>query len=125
MTYKLFWIACAGALGSISRYLLTIGVQRVAGPGFPWGTTTVNIMGCFLFGLVSVIAVSRWEIGPDIKLIILAGFMGAFTTFSTFVAETGLLIENAAIFRAMGNLSVQVVGGMVAFFVGQMLGRLI
>ncbi len=125
ISYKLFWIACAGALGSISRYLLTIGVQRAAGPGFPWGTSTVNLVGCLLFGLISVIALERWHIPPDIKLIILAGFMGAFTTFSTFIAETGLLLETAEILRAMGNLSLQVFGGMIAFFIGQMLGRLI
>ncbi|VFQ42711.1 fluoride efflux transporter FluC [Desulfoluna butyratoxydans] len=122
---KLLCIAAAGSLGTLSRYGLAGLVQRLAGGGFPWGTATVNIIGCFLFGLIWTLGADRMAIGAETRTIILTGFMGAFTTFSTFISETGQLAVGAQWWVAMGNIVLQVGAGLALFAAGAALARLI
>jgi fluoride exporter len=123
VVYKLMLLAAAGAVGTLARYGLGGLVQRVAGDGFPWGTLAVNVGGCFLFGLVWMLAEERSLIGPEARIIILIGFMGAFTTFSTFAYETGAMIEDGQYLRACGNMAVQNGLGLAAMFMGFFVGR--
>ncbi|WP_300667295.1 CrcB family protein [Desulfoluna sp.] len=120
---KLLCIAGAGALGTLSRYGLAGFVQRLAGSGFPWGTATVNAIGCFLFGLVWTLGAERMAISAEARTILLTGFMGAFTTFSTFISETGQLAGGAQWWMALGNVTLQVTAGLALFFVGASLAR--
>lgn len=125
MFEKLIWIGLAGAVGSLARYGLAGIVQSAVGKSFPWGTMSVNLLGCLLFGLVWGLAVeSRVTISAEVRLILLVGFMGAFTTFSTFSFETARLLEDSQWLAALGNLTLQNVGGLVAMFAGLALGRL-
>lgn len=125
MFQKLVLIALAGAMGSLARYGLGGVVQNALGKSFPWGTVTVNLLGCLLFGLVWGLAVeSRLTISAETRMILLVGFMGAFTTFSTFSFETVKLLEDSEWLLALGNLALQNIGGLVAMFVGLALGRL-
>jgi fluoride exporter len=121
--YKLTFLALAGAAGTLARYGLGGLVQRVAGESFPWGTLAINATGCFLFGLVWTLADERSILGPDVRIILLIGFMGAFTTFSTFAYETGALLQDKEYLMACGNLVAQNALGVAGLFLGIVAGR--
>jgi fluoride exporter len=121
---KLLWIGLAGALGTTARYLLGGMVQRLGGAAFPWGTLVVNMLGSFLFGVIWSLAEGRLLISVETRIIILAGFMGAFTTFSTFMFETGALLREAQWGLAALNLLGQNIMGLVCLFLGLAAGRL-
>ena len=125
MLQKLLLIALGGALGTLSRYGLTSATQQWLGPGFPWGTAVVNVIGCFLFGALYAFAIGRWGLGADARTVIFVGFIGAFTTFSTFVSETGQFLSNSEMLMGMGNVVFQVVAGIGVFFLGLAVGRTI
>lgn len=125
MLQKMLLIALAGALGTLARYGLGGAVQRFSGEGLPWGTLLVNVLGCFLFGLVWTLAEERLVISSDTRVIMLGGFMGAFTTFSTFIFETGSMVRDLHLVMATGNVLVQTLVGLVFLFAGIMVGRVL
>lgn len=125
MLWKLGLIALCGALGTLARFGLQGLVQRLCGEAFPWGTFVVNIVGCFLFGIVWMLAEERLLISGQTRLIILTGFMGAFTTFSTFAFETGQQLRESQWLYAAGNTAGQVIVGILCLFLGMALGRLV
>lgn len=116
-------IAVAGALGALARWGLSGVVQRGAGDAFPWGTFAVNVVGCFLFGLVWTAATERDLFSPAARTILLTGFLGAFTTFSTFAFETDRLLIEGRPVAALANVAGHVVLGLVAVGVGFWAGR--
>ena len=120
---KLAWLAVLGAAGTLARYGLGGFVQRLHGGAFPWGTLAVNALGCFLFGLVWTLAEERLVISGETRTIVLLGFMGAFTTFSTFAFETGAMLRDTEWLLAAGNLLAQNGLGLGFFFLGAALGR--
>ncbi|MEN6505323.1 MAG: CrcB family protein [Planctomycetaceae bacterium] len=127
---KLMWLALAGAAGTLARYGLGGLVQRwapsEAGSAiFPWGTLAVNVLGCFLFGLVWSLGTERMAISAELRTIILIGFMGAFTTFSSFAGETSRLMAEGQWLYAGGNILLQNITGIAAMFVGYAAGRAI
>ncbi|EFL51934.1 Camphor resistance CrcB protein [Solidesulfovibrio fructosivorans JJ]] len=124
MLEKLGLIALAGAAGTLARYWISGFVYGLAGRQFPWGTATANILGCFLFGLIWQLGEGRMLIRTETRAIILTGFMGAFTTFSTFIFESGGLIEDGRYLTALANVGFQTVLGFAALFGGLMLGRM-
>jgi len=122
---KLLWLALAGAAGTLARYGLGGVVYRWLGSSFPWGTAAVNILGCLLFGIVWAAAGERAAISPEMRTIILVGFMGAFTTFSTFISESTQLFSASEFFLGMGNIVFQVVIALSVFYLGLAIGRTI
>lgn len=116
-------IALAGAFGTAARFCLFGLVQHFAGPQFPWGTWVVNLIGSMLFGFVWTLADDRILVGDEKRLIILAGFMGAFTTFSTLAFETIRLLQEAKYFLAGIHLVGQNVFGVACMIMGMALGR--
>ena len=125
MLEKLGLIALAGATGTLARYWLSGLVYDLIGRDFPWGTAAVNILGCFLFGFVWELGEARMLIRAETRTIILTGFMGAFTTFSTFIFESGGLLEDGRYLPALANVGFQTVLGFAALFGGLMLGRML
>ena len=123
LAVKIAALALAGACGTLSRYFLASWVQNLAGPDFPWSTWGVNILGCFLFGLVWMLCEERAYFSTEIRFIILVGFMGAFTTFSTYVFETIQLGRDAEWFRLAANLAGQNILGFAGLLAGMALGR--
>lgn len=121
---KLLLIGLAGALGALARYSLGGLVQRFTGATFPWGTFFVNIIGAFLFGLIWSLVEQRLVISVEARVIILSGFLGAFTTFSSFMFETSSLIGEAQWGLALLNVGGQIVLGLAAMFLGLAAGRL-
>lgn len=123
MFQKLIWIGIAGALGALARYGFGGWVQKHSGGSFPWGTCAVNILGCFLFGLIWSLAEERALISSHVRIIALVGFMGAFTTFSTFVFETGEFLRDSQWLFAVANVALQNIVGIVCLFLGLAAGR--
>jgi len=122
--HKLAFVMLLGAVGTLARYALSMGVARVGTSGFPWGTLVVNLGGCFLFGLVLTLGRERGVLSLEWTQILLVGFMGAFTTFSSFVNDTAALALSDQMGGAALNVVVQNVGGIACFFAGAALARL-
>lgn len=120
---RILGIAAAGAAGSLARYWLSALVQRWMASPFPWGTFAVNILGSFLFGLVWTLAEERLVISTETRIIILTGFMGAFTTFSTFAFETQVFLRDSQWLLMLGNIAAQIVVGLIAVFLGITAGK--
>ncbi len=125
MGYKLIGLALAGACGALARYGLAGLFQRAQQMGFPWGTLTVNMLGCFLFGLIWTLTQQRLAISPETRTIVLVGFLGSFTTFSTFLFETDQMLEHAEWVMAGLNLTGQLGLGLAAYLLGVFLGRVV
>ena len=123
VTHKLLWLAIAGGVGTVARYALAGLVQRFVEGSFPWGTLAVNGLGCLIFGLVWAVASERFAFSPEVRTILLVGFLGAFTTFSTAIAEFGQLVLDAEWLRATIFLVGGNAVGVAAFFAGSALGR--
>jgi CrcB protein len=87
------YIGLAGAAGSLSRYYMGLGVRRFGGDKLPWGTFAVNVLGSFIIGLVMAGFIARGELDSRLRLAITVGFLGGFTTYSSFAFETVTLIE--------------------------------
>lgn len=126
MWSKLLWIGGAGALGALARYGLGgLVQQRAPGSEFPWGTLAVNLSGCLLFGFLWAMAERRLPFTPEARLFIFIGFLGAFTTFSTFAYETGAMLDAGQWRMAGVNVLAQNVGGILCLLAGMAGGRLV
>jgi len=122
---KIVLLALAGAAGTLSRYWLSGAVHAVVGRLFPWGTMVVNTLGCLLFGLFFVLGEERFALRGETRTVVLVGFMGAFTTFSSLVFETDQYLREAQYGLAALNLAGECVLGFAALYVGMVLGRII
>src|SRR4051812_21550102 len=118
MPQKLAWLAFAGALGTLSRYGLGTWIQRQHGSDFPWGTWGVNGLGCFFFGFVWALSEGRFYLDASTRFLVLAGFMGAFTTFSTYMFETHRMLEGGQWVWAAVNLMGQNAAGLASLIFG-------
>jgi CrcB protein len=116
-------IAVGGAAGAVSRYLIQGWVEDLAGGRFPWGTFAVNISGSFLVGVVFALAMDRAILSPEIRVPLMIGFIGSYTTFSTLMLESWRLVEEGDMVFALGNIVVSVVVGMTAVIAGLAVGR--
>ncbi len=123
MFQKMLWLALAGACGTISRYTLCEVASRIENTPVPLGTFTVNILGSFLFGLLYSVAQRKLNISDETRVIVLTGFLGAFTTFSALAFETAKMIKSAQWFMAFGNVAIQITLGILALVSGILLGR--
>ena len=115
---KLLLIAGFGAAGALSRYALSGWVYRLAGEGFPFGTLVVNVAGCFLLGLIAHIGQVTDLIAENHRPALTIGFLGAFTTFSTFGYETFRQLEDGLWGAALLNVGANVLIGLIAVGAG-------
>lgn len=122
MTHILY-IAGGGALGAVMRYLVSTSVHQILGRGFPYGTLTVNVFGSLLMGFLYIMLIERSSLGAEWRAFILIGFLGAFTTFSTFSIETLNLVEDGAMASAFANIFISVSTCLVATWLGIIIGR--
>lgn len=121
---QLLVIAIGGSFGAVMRFLVSTGLYQWLGRGFPYGTLLVNIGGSFLIGLLSeTLILQRVTIALDYRAAILVGFIGAFTTFSTFSLETFYLLEQGQIGKAGLNIAVSVSSCLMAVWLGLLCGR--
>ncbi len=116
-------IAVAGAFGALARYGLDGWISRRAPTSFPWGTFAINVTGSFLLGLAFVLTTERFRPDPWLRSAVTIGFLGAYTTFSTFSLETYRLVEDGAYGLALANVVGSVAAGLTAVYAGVVLGR--
>ena len=119
------FIAVGGAAGAVSRYVVDTWVSEQTMSSFPWGTFVVNISGTFVLGLLSAMAIDRSVLPADIRLPVLVGFVGAYTTFSTLMLETWRLVESGSNALAIANIVGSGMLGIVALVLGLVVGRAI
>lgn len=122
---QLLAIAVGGALGAMARFGVSHGVHSLLGRGFPYGTLTVNVMGSFCIGILFVLLTERLELGPQWRAFLMVGFLGAFTTFSTFSLETVELLQAGAAIKAFVSVISNVILCIVAAWLGLLLGRIV
>jgi CrcB protein len=116
-------VAIGGAAGAVARYLVTLGVALFWRGDFPLATVLVNISGSFILGLFATFAAEKAAIDPAWRLLIATGFVGAYTTFSTFEYETQRLTESGAMTWGLINVLTSVIAGYLAVQAGVMLAR--
>ena len=121
---RILLLFAAGGLGTISRYAVATWVQRASSTDFPWGVMTTNALGSFAFGLIYSLVEDPNLLSGEARLILLVGFMGAFTTFSTFAFDTSQLIRDDRYLWAAGNMILNNAIGLSLVFLGIGLGRL-
>jgi CrcB protein len=119
---RVLWISLAGAGGTCLRYLITIALAQRFGSALPYGTLFVNLAGCFaIAALVPAGAALGWS--PTMRASLTVGFLGGFTTYSSFNYETMRLWESDAAGASLLNVALTVVGGLVAGWLGSLVGR--
>ena len=123
-------VATGGALGSVARFWLTGAMTALTGPWFrpwfPWGTLLINVVGSCVIGIVAGISLTpdRVRLHPDLRIFLMTGVCGGFTTFSAFSLQTLELIESGELLPAVGYIVGSVVLCLVFVWVGWKLGRL-
>jgi fluoride exporter len=116
-------IAIGGIFGCWARYAMTNLIQTIYGRDFPYATLSINILACFLMGFLFVETLERLTISPVLRIGILTGFIGGFSTFSTFAMETLLLAEQGEGGKSILYVFLSLLLGMMATFGGAYIAR--
>ena len=112
-------VGAGGFIGSVMRYLVGVWVQSWSGNSWiPYGTLTVNVVGCFLIGLIAGLAETRQFLGEGTRALLIVGLLGGFTTFSAFGYETIAMVREGHIAAAAANVGLQVALGLTAVWIG-------
>lgn len=118
-------IGVAGAAGALARYGLEGLVSQRTSTAFPWGTFVVNVTGAFVVGFLFVLLTERFTVAPWLRSSLLIGLLGGYTTFSTLTLETYRLFEDGSIGFAAANAFGSLAAGMLAVYLGVVVGRAI
>lgn len=122
----LVWVGVGGFAGAIARYVIDgVVADLTQASAFPWGTLVVNLSGAFLLGVLTTVIVDRAALPAELRGPVLIGFIGAYTTFSTFMLESWRLVEAGSYGLAVVNLAGSVGLGLAAVFAGLVIGRAI
>jgi fluoride exporter len=123
---NVLFIGIGGALGSVARYLVSSWVQALTrSVNFPFGTLTVNVVGCFVIGFLAQLAEARGVFTSEARAFIFIGILGGFTTFSSFGNETYNLVHGGELMSALVNVGANVILGLLAVWVGHLSAALI
>ncbi|HTZ17652.1 MAG TPA: fluoride efflux transporter CrcB [Dissulfurispiraceae bacterium] len=120
-----FIVGIGGFVGAIVRYALAVWIGQAWGRSFPLGTFVINVTGSFLIGLLMTLFTERYSFDPAWRLLFVVGFLGAYTTFSTFEYETGKLIKDSEWFYALKNIVLSVTVGFIALKCGEVFAKII
>lgn len=121
---EIILVAVGGAIGATTRYLTSNWAAVRFGTNFPMGTLLVNVVGCFIIGLFMVLTTERLSVSPYWRLLIVVGFLGGLTTFSSFSYETLSLLQKADIMQACYNVGLNVLVGFLATWMGMGVAKL-
>lgn len=119
---KIIYLAVGTLIGGICRYAMASGLHARFGFGFPYGTLAVNMLGCLIIGALGALAEGPFRLSPEARLLLITGFCGAFTTFSSFMLETSSLMKNGENVLALLYVIASGVGGFLIFKLGERLG---
>ncbi|MDI6026057.1 fluoride efflux transporter CrcB [Corticibacterium sp. UT-5YL-CI-8] len=117
------FVAVGGAIGATLRHLVNGFALRLLGPGFPWGTMAINIVGAFVMGVFIETLTRRFGASNELRLLVATGILGGFTTFSAFSLDFAVLWERGAALPALGYALASVIGSILALFLGLWLAR--
>ena len=120
---KWMFLIIGGIAGTVCRYVLSAIVYETVGTNFPYGTLAVNLLGCLVIGFLSALSDDKLILGPEMKVLWMAGFCGAFTTFSTLMLESANLLKDGEAAKAFWNMALSVVIGFFVFRLGVVLGK--
>jgi CrcB protein len=120
---KYLLIVLCGGVGSLARYLVGMGVTARLGPRFPWGTLAVNVTGSFLIGLIMTVLTERVAVSPNWRFALVVGFLGGYTTFSSFEWETFAAMREGGFWIGAINVAGSVTLGYAAVWLGASLAR--
>lgn len=123
MGVNLLAVAGGAAVGAVLRYLLGIWITARMGPGFPFGTLAINLIGCLLIGLILTLAARGAPLGEPARLLLVTGLLGGFTTFSAFGYETYSLILGGRLPAAAAYVGASVAGGLLCVALGAWMAR--
>jgi CrcB protein len=116
----ILYVALGGALGSVSRYLLGTWTQTISKSiDFPYGTLTVNLIGCFVIGFLSQLAEGRGAFTSEARMLVFIGVLGGFTTFSSFGNDTINLLRDGEMVNALVNVGANVIVGLFLVWLGR------
>ncbi|EFO80665.1 CrcB protein [Oscillochloris trichoides DG-6] len=118
-------IAIGAALGANLRYVISVWASQRLGASFPYGTLMINLLGCFLIGVILSLANNRLQLSEPMRLFLVTGLLGGFTTFSSFGYETYSLINSGNWLAAIMYASTSMIVGLIAVFVGVGVGRIV
>lgn len=118
-------VGMGGFIGAITRYTLAVWIGQKWGRTFPLGTFIINVSGSFLIGLFMYLLTERLMVNPLWRLLLVVGFLGAYTTFSTFEYETGRLIQDGEWLLAWANVIFSVLAGFAALKAGELIARML
>ena len=119
----LLLVGIGGGIGSIMRYLTTVLISRYSSSLFPWATYSANLLGCLLIGLFIGILERQQVLSSDLKLLLITGFCGGYTTFSAFANENMTLIRSGHTFTALLYIAVSVLSGILAVYGGMLIAK--
>lgn len=123
---QILLVGIGGAFGSMARFLLSTTVYKIFGSTFPYGTLFVNVTGCFIIGLIGVLFIGHfYAYASDMRSLLVIGFLGGYTTFSSFSFETLNLAINGEYEAAIINVVASVILCLIATWLGIVLGRTI
>jgi fluoride exporter len=120
---RLLLLAGAGAAGALCRYGLGGLAQSALGTRYPWSTLVVNVVGCLAAGMLFGLFEAKWPLSGEARVIVFVGFLGAFTTFSSYMLETSELARDAQWLAAAGNMILQNGLGAAALYAGLVASR--
>jgi CrcB protein len=117
------WVALGGGIGAAARYGVNVWSGRVLGTEFPWHTLIVNVVGCFIMGLLTGLMAQKLNLSPEARAFLTTGILGGFTTFSAFSLDVVLLVERKAMLAAGAYVAASVMLSIAAVFAGLHLMR--
>jgi CrcB protein len=123
MIKSILLVGLGGAVGSMLRYLTSILINKYTNSHFPWATFTVNILGCFLIGLLFGMLEKQQIASQNIKLLFITGFCGGYTTFSAFSIENVSLLQGQHSLVAFAYMAASIIAGLGAVWLGLFIAR--
>ena len=123
MVQAIIAVAAGGACGAVARYLVYHYTMQLLGPGFPYATVIVNVIGSLTLGILTECMALTWTTSMELRLFLVVGVLGAFTTFSTFSLDVVTLYERGQMVRAMFYITASLVFSIGAYFAGLALVR--
>ncbi|KAA3656416.1 MAG: fluoride efflux transporter CrcB [Chloroflexi bacterium] len=122
---RYFFIAIGAALGANARYLVGVWAAERFGSVFPYGTLLVNVTGSFILGFLVVVTTNRIQISPEMRLLLAVGFLGSYTTFSSFAVESTLLWRDISLWLSLRNVLLNNGVGLICALLGAYAARFV